>query len=214
MMTPKMTPGQRSSYFLLWADVCAAQKWNAKDRAKRNEVTARCMSEVGGPATDSTTELGEAEITALFCFLTYLKTGDADLDAAARWVDCKQDYKAFSLARQADWHEEKLYGKTSKPNKLDRNRFKGAKTAVGEPLEKFDPAEIKKRHLTLASRHQKKARKLGLPKPKAGSPSVNAPAPAAPAPAEHVQIPANRTSAPAMPAIVAQEGLDGWDGEV
>lgn len=162
-----MTPGQRSSYFLLWADVCAVQGWSAKDNAKRQQATVDCMRAVRGPATSSTSDLGQDEITALFCYLTYLKTGDADLDAAARWVDCQQDYKAFSRARHADWHEERLYGKTAKPNKLDRDRFAGAKSAVGGPLEKFDPVAIQKRHLTMASRHQKKARAQGLPKPSA-----------------------------------------------
>lgn len=197
-----MTPGQRSSYFLAWADVCSTQGWNPKDRAKRNEITARCMSEVGGPGTDSTTDLGEDEITALFCFLAYLKTGDADLDAAARWTDCKQDYKAFARAKQADWHEERAYGKPAKPNKLVRERFSGAKSAEGEPLEKFDPEAIRKRHMTMANRHQTKARKMGLPKPKAGSPSLAGatPAPAATTVPAAPAIPANRSAAPAMPA--------------
>jgi hypothetical protein len=156
-----MTPGQRSSYFLLWADACAAQGWSAKDNAKRQQATVDCMRAVRGPATSSTSDLGQDEITALFCYLTYLKTGEADLDAAARWVDCQQDYKAYSRARHADWHEQKLYGKTGKPNKLDRNRFAGAKSATGEPLDKFDPKAIHQRHLTMASRHQKKARTQG-----------------------------------------------------
>lgn len=209
-----MTAGQRSSYFLAWADVCAAQGWNPKDNTKRQEVTARCMAAVRGPAVASTSDLGEDEITALFCYLRYLKTGDADLDAAARWVDCQQDYKAFARARQADWHEEKLYGKTSKPNKLDRNRFKGAKTAVGEPLEKFSPEEIHKRHLTLATRHQKKARQLGLPKPAAGTPSVNASAPADDGRDDFERIELGRAGPAPIPAVAPQPGLEGWDGEI
>lgn len=209
-----MTPGQRSSYFLAWADVCAAQGWAAKDNAKRQEVTARCMAAVRGPAVASTSDLGEDEITALFCYLRYLKTGDADLDSAARWVDCQQDYKAFARARQADWHEERAYGHSKKPNKLVRERFAGAKSAEGEPLEKFDPAAIKKRHLTMANRHQAKARKLGLPQPKAGSPSL-AGASAAPVPPQPAaEILPHRTAAPTMPAVIAQEGLEGWDGEI
>ena len=159
-----MNPGQRKTYFHLWGEACAAQHWNTKDNAQRQDITARCMASVRGPAVASTSALGEDEITALFCYLNYLKTGDADLDAAARWVDCQTDYKAFARARQADWHEEALYGKSKKPNRLDRNRFAGAKSAVGAPLDTFDPQAIHKRHLTMASRHQKKTRAAGLPK--------------------------------------------------
>lgn len=200
-----MNPSQRKSYFLAWADVCRVQGWPAKDNAKRQQVTVDCMVAVRGPAVISTSELAEDEITALFCYLRYLVTGDADLVAAARWVDCQQDYKAFARARNADWHEERLYGKGK--NKLDRDRFGGATSAQGEPLEAFDPEAIRKRHITMASRHQKKARQKGLPKPAAASPAVNAPAPVqAPAPA-----PAERASAPAMPT--PEPITAAWDGE-
>lgn len=212
-----MTPAQRKPYFALWAAACTAQGWRSSDNTKRHEITASCMVDIKGPAVVSSNDLGEDEITALFCYLTYLSTGDSDLDAAARWIDCKQDYKAFARARQADWHEQKLYGKTSKPNKLDRNRFGGAKTAVGGPLEKFDPKAIKQRHLTLANRHQKKARAQGLPKPAAGTPSVNAPVSmpvkeTGKSLASHVPASRNAAIPNLVPAEV--ENTSGWDGEI
>lgn len=202
-----MSPAQRKPYFALWAAACSAQGWRSADNAKRQETTVRCMAEINGPAVVSSNDLGEDEITALFCYLKYLATGDADLEAAARWIDCKQDYKAFARARQADWHEKILYG--TKPNKLARDRFAGAKSAVGGPLEKFDPKAINQRHLTLASRHQAKARSLGLPKPSACSPLVNTPAPA-PVP-EKGQTPASQmpaSRATSVPIPVEPDG--GW----
>ena len=202
-----MNAAQRKPYFALWSAACTAQGWRSADNAKRQETTARCMAEINGPAVVSSNDLGEDEITALFCYLKYLGTGDADLDAAARWIDCKQDYKAFARARQADWHEKSLYG--AKANKLDRDRFAGAKSAVGGPLEKFDPKAIKQRHMTLASRHQKKARALGLPKPSAGTTLVNTPAPASvPEKGQTLasQTPASRSTS--VPIPVEPEG--GW----
>ena len=196
-----MNARQRSSYFLAWAHVCEAQGWNSKDNSKRQGTTAACMAAIGGPTVSSTSELAEDEITALFCFLQHL-ADPASLDKSARWDTCRQDYKTFARARNADWHEEQLYGRGK--NKLDRNRFKGEASASRGPLEELDPEEVRKRHLTMASRHQRAARKKGLPKPKADSPSVNAPAPVqAPAPAS-----AARTSAPVVP----EPSAAGWDG--
>lgn len=188
-----MTPGQRSSYFLLWADVCAAQGWPSKNNGKRQEITARCMADVRGPAVISTSELGEDEITALFCYLAHL-ADPASLDKSARWDTCVQDYKTYARARNADWHEEQLYGKGK--NKLDRDRFKGEASASRGPLEDLDPEEVRRRHITMASRNQKRARKQGLPRPSATTASA---APTTPAKAPAI-APAARTAAPATPA--------------
>jgi len=110
---------------------------------------------IGGPKTDSTTDLGPDEITALFCYLAHL--GDAaSLDKSARWATCQENYRTFNRARQADWHEVKLYGKGR--NKLDRQRFGGKTSAAGDPLESLDPDEVRKRHMTLANRHARRKR--------------------------------------------------------
>lgn len=106
-----MNPAQRRTYFRLWATACAEQGWSPKDEARRRETTARCMSEIGGPATDSTSDLGD----------------QASLDASARWDTCRADYQTFARARNADWHEERLYGRGK--NRLDRNRFRGEAAA-------------------------------------------------------------------------------------
>ena len=54
------------------------------------------------------------------------------------------------------YRERALYG--AGKNKLDRNRFGGKATAAGGPLETLDAEEVRKRHLTMASRHQRKER--------------------------------------------------------
>ena len=151
-----MTPATRTKYFQLWGAACLGQGWSAKDNARRNATTAKCMEEIRGPQTDSTTELGQDEVTALFCYLEFLAHPDS-LDHSARWVDCKTDYKAYNRARQADWHEVKTYG-VAGSKKLARDRFNGERSASGEPLDKFNPEAIRKRHLTMATRHQKKER--------------------------------------------------------
>jgi hypothetical protein len=170
-----MTSRERSFYFgQLWPAAAAAHEWDIKDEARRRAVTVECMRLVRGPATDSTSALGPDELTALFCYLEHLADG-ASLEKSARWVTCQEDYRTFNRAKQADWHERQLYG--SGKNKLDRDRFKGEASAAGGPLESLDAEEVRRRHLTFASRHQKKQRRarqanLGTP---ATSP---APAPA------------------------------------
>lgn len=154
-----MTDEQRNRYFgQYWPGACQAKGWRVKDEVRRRHTTGECMRLVRAPITESTTALGEAEITALFCYLDHLGH-PGDLLRSARWVDCQTDYKAYNLARQADWHQRKTYGRGGR--KLTKNRFAGAATAQGEPLDKFDPEAIRKRHMTMASRHRRKKQKAG-----------------------------------------------------
>lgn len=151
-----MTPAQRTRYFKhFWPAACAANGWSARDDERRKHVTRDCMEAIAGPATDSTSKLGEDEVTALFCYLDHLAAPD-DLNKSARWVSCQDDYRTYNRARQADWHERSLYGRGR--NKLDKNRFDGETSASGGPLDTLDADEVRKRHLTMASRHQKKLR--------------------------------------------------------
>jgi hypothetical protein len=153
-----MSPATRIRYFSLWAAACRCQKWPAKDEAFRRSVTRQVMEAVRAPVTDSITALDDDQISALFRFLEH-KADDADLIKAARWVDCIKDYRTANRARQADYHERALYGSNKrKPNKLDRDRFAGERSALGQPLADLDPEEVRKRHITFASRHQKKQR--------------------------------------------------------
>jgi hypothetical protein len=153
-----MTPATRTAYFRLWSAACRAQKWDSTDQNLRRDITRQVMEAVSGPATDSTSALGPDEITALFTFLE-MKAKES-LITSARWLDCQKDYRMFNRARQADYHERALYGSNRKqPNKLDRDRFAGQRSALGQPLDEFDPEEARKRHLTMASRHQKKQRR-------------------------------------------------------
>lgn len=159
-----MTPRERAKYFgELWPAACLSHEWDVKDEARRRAVTVECMRLVRGPSSDSTSALGSDEITALFCYLEHLADG-ASLEKSAAWVTCQEDYRTFNRAKQADWHERALYGNAK--NKLDRDRFRGASSAVGGPLDTLDPDAVRKRHLTFASRHQKKARQLA---PKTGA---------------------------------------------
>lgn len=114
------------------------------------------MRLIGAPEVESSSNLGPDAVTALFCHLKFL-AHQGDLEQSARWLDCQEDYKAFNRARQADWHEVHTYGQS--PNKLDKQRFGGAPNAQGGALDQFDPEAIRKRHLTMATRHQNKLKK-------------------------------------------------------
>lgn len=151
-----MTSKERAKYFSeLWPAACLANEWDVKDDARRRAVTAECMRLVRGPEVDSASQLGPDEVTALFCYLAHLADG-ASLDKSARWATCQEDYHTFNRARQADWHERSLYGPGR--NKLDRQRFAGETSAAGGPLDTLDRDQVRKRHMTMASRHQAKVR--------------------------------------------------------
>jgi len=154
-----MTSIQRAHYFrTLWPAACAARGWNPRDDARRKQTTAACMAAIRAPISDTTTALAQDEITALFCYLDHLAAPDS-LDKSARWITCQDDYKTYNRARQADWHERALYG--HRPNKLDRDRFAGETSAAAGPLDTLDPEAVRQRHITMASRHQKKQRIAG-----------------------------------------------------
>ena len=152
-----MTPGERNEYFgRLWPAACEVCDWNPKDDGQRRAVTLECMRLVRGPAvTASSPAFGPDEVTALFVYLRHL--GDpSSFDKSAEWARVQEDYRTYNRARQADWHERELYGRGK--NRFDRNRFRGKASAAGGSLDSLDPEEVRKRHMTFASRHQKKAR--------------------------------------------------------
>jgi hypothetical protein len=150
-----MNQQTRTAYFRLWSAACKVKGWDAGDQEKRRAVVIDCMREVRGPlVTTSDAAFGADETTALFVFLRHL-AGPGDLMASAAWDDCKTDYRAYNRAKNADWLEEQTYGKRGS-GKLRRDRFNGQKHAAGEPLDKLDPEAIRKRHLTMASRYEKK----------------------------------------------------------
>lgn len=153
-----MTPGERVKYFRdLWPAACAVKGWRRGDDGRRREAVLECMRLVRGPeVTTSDAQFRRDEVTALFCYLEFL-AHPASLEHAARWADCQKDYRAFNRARQADWHERQVYG-TGGSRRLQRERFAGRQSAQGDTLESFDPEEIRKRHLTMATRHQAKQR--------------------------------------------------------
>ena len=153
-----MTDEQRNRYFgHYWPAACQWKGWRVKDEVRRRHTTGECMREIRAPMTESTTDLGPDEITALFVYLDHLGH-PSDLIKAAAWVDVQTDYRAYNRARQADWHERKTYGPGGS-KRLRKQRFSGQGSAQGGPFEKFDPAEIRKRHLTTANRHRAKIRR-------------------------------------------------------
>lgn len=173
-----MNTATRRTYFRLWQEACLANEWEVKDESRRRAVTAECMRLIRAPASESIRTLGPDEVTALLTYLAHL--GDsASLNKSAAWVTCQEDYRTFNRARQADWHETALYGPGQ--NKLDRQRFGGRTSAAGGPLDTLDPEEVRKRHLTMASRHQRRQRQgppAGQPEPRsapADASSVAAP---------------------------------------
>lgn len=142
----------------LWPAACRANRWDPRDQERRRAVCRECMRLVRGPrVTTSDDRFGADETTALFVYLAHL-ADPASLVKAAAWSDCLVDYKAFNRARNADWHERQSYGPEGS-RRLQRERFARRKTAAGEPLESFDPDEIRKRHITTASRHRAKLAK-------------------------------------------------------
>lgn len=153
-----MTPAERVKYFRdYWPAACAVRGWNRRDDMLRRKVVLDCMAAVHGPlVTTSDPQFRRDETTALFCLLDHLAHPE-DLGRAARWTDCMADYRAYNRARQADWHEGKAYGAAGS-KKLRRDRFAGRQSATGGPLDPFDPEAIRKRHITMASRHRKKQR--------------------------------------------------------
>lgn len=149
-----MSPEERSQYFgHRWPAACKARGWRVKDDVRRRHETGVCMAAIRAEFTESVSGLGHDEVSALFCYLDFL-AHPGDLKKSANWLDCQQDYRAYNRARQADWHERKTYG--GRGHKLRKNRFKGQASARGEAFDPFDPAEIRKRHLTMRTRHEKK----------------------------------------------------------
>lgn len=150
-----MSPGARKTYFRLWNAACAVKGWNAGDDDLRRAVVIECMEKVRGPlVTTSSPDFGPDETTALFVYLDHL-AHPSDMLKSAAWVDCQTDYHAYNRARQADWHETKVYGKAGS-SKLRKDRFNGQRRAAGEPLDRLDPEAIRKRHLTMVTRHEQK----------------------------------------------------------
>ena len=151
-----MSPEARNTYFgRVWPAVCRVKRWAVKDDARRRAFTAEAMEFMRCPPTDSLSGLGPDETTALFVYARHVAAPD-DFNAAALALECQRDYRTFNRARTADWHERKLYGRGK--NKLNRQRFGGATSAAGGPLDSLDPDEVRKRHMTMASRHQKAQR--------------------------------------------------------
>jgi hypothetical protein len=121
-----MNSKQRCQYFTeYWPNACAAKGWHAKDDSKRRGVTAECMRAIGAPGATSTSDLGEAEITALFLYLRLIALPD-NLQLLHDWDLCKEDYQRFNTMRQGDWWQGKTGYK--RRGKLEKRRFQNRPT--------------------------------------------------------------------------------------
>ncbi len=123
-----MNKAQRRLYFTqLWPAACRAQGWERNDDARRKAVTRRCMELIGGPATDSTTGLNQAQITALFAYLRHLARPD-DLRLLSSWILIQEGgAMKFNQTRQGDyWRRKAGY---QQRGKLERRRFENKPTA-------------------------------------------------------------------------------------
>jgi hypothetical protein len=89
-----MTHRQHKFYrTVLWPEACAAQGWDAKDEARRREVTRRCARKINPTSDcDSTAHLNEDQVTALFAELVALAQPEnlAAQRAAASPLETKQ----------------------------------------------------------------------------------------------------------------------------
>lgn len=122
-----MTTAQRRLYFTqLWPDACQAQGWRRGDDTRRKAVVQECAEAIGAPPTDSTRDLGEAAITALFTYLRYLGNPD-DFAALADWDTCRKDYLTWNTMKQGNWWRGKAGYKSR--GKLDKQRFKNRPTS-------------------------------------------------------------------------------------
>lgn len=151
-----MSPSQRVRFFTkLWPAACEAQGWNLRDETLRRDITAQCMDAIGCPGIESTTELKQAQITALFTFLAHL-ADPLHLGKSQQWTDCRADYVAFNLSRQADYWQHVAYGTGG--HRITRGRF-GRRRKAEQPAFTADPLtreEAEKRRLTMKSRAVKK----------------------------------------------------------
>jgi hypothetical protein len=134
-----MNKSQRITYHTrLWPAAAKAQGFTASDANIRRAVTARIMRAIGSPATTtSDPRFGQPETTALFTALRHLGEPDS-LTLRQRWLDCQADFVAFHQAKQADYWQDRAYGKTG-GTKITRQRFGGRKRAQADDPIVHDP---------------------------------------------------------------------------
>jgi hypothetical protein len=138
----------------------AAQGWDPRDAEARRNVTSACMEEIGAPMTDSTTDLDEHQITALFRFLEHLADPQS-LPKLSAWMSAKEDYRTFNRVRQGQhWRAQAGY---KSRGKLEKRRFGNRPTAG-----LFDEANMTKEE---ADQYLLTMRKRALRKGRDGSPS-------------------------------------------
>jgi hypothetical protein len=106
---------QRTRYHAeLWPAVCSSQGWDPRDEARRHSVTEYATGQ------ESTKDLTQAQITALFVFLDHL-ADPSDAGKAHQWETCKADPDKFNRLRQAEyWRRRARYTTTGK---LNHDRF-------------------------------------------------------------------------------------------
>jgi hypothetical protein len=102
------------------------------------------------PDTDSTTTLGEAEISALFTYLRWLGSPQ-DLRLQAAWEDCQRDYHARNTALQGDYFRRKVG--YDPQGRIMRERF------AGKPPSQMNATEAEEYLTTMRARAAAKRRR-------------------------------------------------------
>lgn len=155
-----MNKAQRIRYQVeLWPAACQGQGWSASDDARRRDLRQYCWDAIGLGNQGERMPADQAEVTALFTLLVYLAEPD-NITLSQQWDDCKANYKAFNLSRQADHWQRKAYGESG-GHRLARDRFAGRKKAhqpafADNPL---DEEGAKNRLMTMRARARSKERK-------------------------------------------------------
>lgn len=152
-----MNAKQRLAYFSrYWPAACAAQGWDRRDEARRRAVTAQCMALCGGPATESTTALDEAHITALFAYLAHLARPD-DLRYFSNWLEVQErGASVVNAARQGDYWRRKAGYRPR--GRLEKQRFGQRPTSGLWDAPEMDGAEAAQYLMTMRARAKAKAR--------------------------------------------------------
>jgi len=166
-----MNAAARKLYFTqVWPAAAAALGCARGDDAARRAVTREAMRLVGGPATDSTSALGPAEVTALFTYCRHLAAPE-DLRLLSAWMSCQEDYKTFNAVRQGDWWRERAGYK--RQGRIDRQRF-GGRPAGGLFNESaLSPEEARQYLMTMRARARGKD-KASPPRPRRATPAAAA----------------------------------------
>lgn len=157
-----MNASTRKIYFTqVWPAAARGLGCDRRDEDARRAVTREAMRLVGGPGTDSITQLGPDEITALFTYCRWLADRD-DLRLLSAWTSCQEDYHTYNRVLQGE-HYRRRAG-YAKRGRIDRNRFAGRSHDGLYEEARMSAQEAEQYLLTMRARARGKERKARKPK--------------------------------------------------